>query len=186
MTESEQRILLLDLDGTVADYEGALCAELERMRSPAEPAHDFWAETWPDHIRARAAAIKNRPGFWRELPAQTLGLDVYAAARTLDFEIHVLTKGPAKASIAWTEKLEWVRAHLDDDVKVTITEDKGLVYGRVLVDDHPGYIERWLAWRPRGTVIMPASSGNAGFRHPQVLRYDGANMAEMRAALEEA
>jgi len=57
-------------------------------------------------------------------------------------------------------------------VQVTLTEDKGLVYGKVLVDDWPPYIERWLTWRPRGLVIMPARRWNATFTHPQVLRYE--------------
>jgi hypothetical protein len=62
---------------------------------------------------------------------------------------------------------------LGPDVDITITRDKGLVYGLVLVDDWPKYILRWLKWRPRGLVIMPASTSNEKFKHPQVIRYDG-------------
>tara|TARA_Y100000310_G_C20512920_1_gene729762 strand:+ start:436 stop:588 length:153 start_codon:yes stop_codon:yes gene_type:complete len=49
---------------------------------------------------------------------------------------------------------------------MTITEDKGIVYGKVLVDDYPCYIKRWLENRPRGLVIMPAHSYNRDFEHP--------------------
>jgi 5'-nucleotidase len=56
---------------------------------------------------------------------------------------------------------------------VTITMDKGLVYGKVLVDDYPEYALRWLKWRKRGLVIMPNQPWNQGFEHPQVHRYTG-------------
>jgi 5'-nucleotidase len=53
----------------------------------------------------------------------------------------------------------------------------------VLVDDWPPYVERWLQWRPRGLVILPAQRWNEGFSHPNALRYDGSNLAQVREAL---
>jgi hypothetical protein len=55
----------------------------------------------------------------------------------------------------------------------------------VLVDDYPPYVQRWLAWRPRGRVIMPAHAWNAGFSHPNVLRYAGDNLEEVRMVLDQ-
>jgi hypothetical protein len=66
---------------------------------------------------------------------------------------------------------------------VTITHDKGLVYGAVLVDDWPDYILKWLEHRPRGLVIMPAHDHNAGFTHHNVVRYDGTNIDEVKARM---
>ena len=67
---------------------------------------------------------------------------------------------------------------------VIITRDKGLVYGKILVDDYPGYVERWLEWRPRGTVIMPANEENKNFSHQNVIRYDGSNLNEIKEAIK--
>jgi len=67
--------------------------------------------------------------------------------------------------------------------QVTITMDKGLVYGRLLVDDYPDYVSAWLRWRKRAFVIMPAHPWNEGFAHPQVYRYQG-NRPEMVRVLE--
>jgi 5'-nucleotidase len=53
----------------------------------------------------------------------------------------------------------------------------------VLVDDWPEYIHRWLTWRPRGLVIVPAQPWNVGFSHPKALRYDGTNPDMVRARL---
>ena len=60
--------------------------------------------------------------------------------------------------------------------------DKGLVYGKMLVDDHPEYVLRWLKWRKRGFVIMPDQPWNQGFEHDQLYRYVG-NREELRQVL---
>lgn len=58
--------------------------------------------------------------------------------------------------------------------------DKGLFYGTVLVDDYPEYMKRWLAWRPRGLGIVPTHPHNADFSHPNVVIYDGSDLAFQR------
>src|SRR5436305_7254286 len=61
--------------------------------------------------------------------------------------------------------------------------EEGLVYGVALYDDYPVYIEAWLAHRPRGLVVMPLSAGNRDFCHPNVIAYDGSNVAEVERAM---
>lgn len=166
------RIALVDMDGTLADFVGGLNHGLEKLRSPGEPpivasGND---DGDPDWLRARKRLIKSQPGFWRGLHPLEPGFEILWLLQRLNFEIHILTKGPANNPIAWSEKLEWVRAHLSD-TPITITSDKGLVYGKVLVDDYPPYVEAWLAHRPRGRVIMPWQPWNQDYEHPQVLRY---------------
>jgi 5'-nucleotidase len=175
-------VALIDMDGTLCDYQGALSRDLEALRSPHDPAvvDEDEAPAW---LRARETVVRRQPGWWRNLPRLQLGFDVLAELRALQFEIHVLTKGPLGTPSAWTEKLEWCQQHLPG-VPVTITMDKGLVYGKVLVDDYPPYIQRWLAWRPRGLVIMPAQPWNAGFAHDNVLRYAGDDLDAVREALD--
>lgn len=170
---------LVDMDGTLCDYDGTMTRDLAALRGPGEPPATG-DEGW---LRAREAMIRRQPGWWRGLPRFQLGFDVLAELQARQFEVHVLTKAPASTPSAWSEKLEWCQQHLPG-VPVTMTMDKGLVYGKVLVDDWPPYVERWLAWRPRGLVIVPAHAYNAGFSHPNAIRYDGRNLAEVRAALE--
>jgi len=54
----------------------------------------------------------------------------------------ILTQGPKKNPASWSGKKKWIDKNLGQDVDITITRDKGLVYGKVLVDDYPGYIEK--------------------------------------------
>jgi hypothetical protein len=80
--------------------------------------------------------------------------------------------------------VEWCNKYLKEYIKgVTITNDKGLVYGKVLVDDFPDYIISWLKHRPRGLIIMPAHDFNKDFKHPNVVRYDGTNIEEVKERL---
>jgi 5'-nucleotidase len=173
-------IALFDLDGTLADYDSAMRRDMRLLQAPGEAEwlshHDEDAE----YLRQRSTLIRRRPGWWEELEKHPPGFEILSIARELAFQCHVLTKGPASASSSWTEKLRWCQKHVPD-LLVTVTQDKGLVYGKVLVDDYPPYVSRWLEWRPRGLVIMPAHPWNDGFTHDNVLRYaDRAQLPEVR------
>ncbi|MBJ6764924.1 hypothetical protein JGU66_29520 [Myxococcaceae bacterium JPH2] len=175
-------VALVDMDGTLCDYEGAMQRDLERLRSPAEPVPSP-ADADAPWLRARRDLIRSQPGWWARLEPRKLGFDVLELLRALEFEVHILTKGPtASHAPAWSEKLQWCQQYVPD-TRVTVTMDKGLVYGKVLVDDWPEYILRWLTWRPRGLVIVPANPWNEGFSHPNAIRYDGTNLDAVRERL---
>jgi 5'-nucleotidase len=181
--QKSELVALVDMDGTLCDYDGAMLRDLERLRSPGDPLVLPDNDDMHPWLRERRDLIRRQPGWWRNLPKLKLGFDVFGELRELGFEVHVLTKGPVSTPSAWTEKLEWCQQHLEG-VPVTMTMDKGLVYGKVLVDDWPPYVERWLQWRPRGLVVLPAHPWNEGVSRPNAIRYDGSNLAEVREALE--
>lgn len=186
MNEAGDKHALIDLDGTVADYDADMERQMASIRAPGEPP----AKGKLDHIElphetARRKMIQRIPGFWRDLPELPMGFEVIEELRALGFMLHVLTKGPNGAPNAWSEKAEWCREHLPDAL-VTISQDKSLVYGRVLFDDFPPYFEKWLSVRPRGLVVCLAHPWNQRFSngaHPNVLRYEGTNRYELRERL---
>jgi 5'-nucleotidase len=182
----EPIVALFDLDGTLADHNGELLRRLDLLRSPGEPDIELSSADWaglPRYVQERVRIIRGNPGFWIELPLLRAGFEILEEAHRLNFQIEVLTKGPRHSPIAWMEKLQWCDRHLAGfPHQVTITMDKGLVYGKLLVDDYPEYVLRWLKWRVRGTVIMPDQPWNQGFEHPQVYRYTG-DRAEMATVL---
>lgn len=161
MPKEPERVALVDLDGTVAAFDKALKKDLRAILGTTKV---------PKRVEERIGTlIRQQPGWWERLPPLRLGQEIVALLVRLGFSIVVLTKGPRRTVNAWTEKVKWARQHLPAS-SVMIVEDKGLVYGKVLVDDYPVYIRRWLKWRPRGLVLMPAQRWNRAFRHPQVLR----------------
>lgn len=179
-------IALIDLDGTVADYDAALTEAMKTLQAPDEPSYQdrYTGGVEPSYIEARRKMIQRQPGFWRNLKPLQLGFDVVDEFRRLEFGLHVLTKGPRSTPNAWGEKLEWCTEHMPDAL-VTVSSDKSLVYGRALVDDYPDYFMGWLRHRPRGLVVCVAHPWNEGFRkggrqeNPNVFRYDGTNRKEL-------
>lgn len=183
MNKNPEPIALVDMDGTLCDYDGAMTLMMKEIAAPSDVLR--WHDEAPTYMIERKRLIQSLPGFWRNLPPLLLGMNVLNVLRELEFKINVLTKGPSNRSVnAWSEKVEWCRKHIPG-IPVTITEDKGLVYGKVLVDDWPSYIEAWLAWRPRGQVIMPDQEWNRDFEHPQVLRVTRQNIDAVRVRLIE-
>jgi 5'-nucleotidase len=191
--EVSDHIALIDLDGTVADYDKAMAEWQERLRAPDEKPIYYRMDHEHPHIEARRKLVQNLPGFWESLPRLTLGFEVIEEMRSIGFSLHVLTKGPTSCANAWGEKLKWSQRHLPD-AAVTVSGDKSLVYGRVLFDDFPPYYTAWLRVRPRGLVVCLAHPWNEGWapggpaEHPQVLRYDGSpvSLLSLRAALANA
>ena len=179
MTVEDRKIALFDLDDTLVDYQGQLLRDLRSIASEYEPPIQLCSNI--PYLEARRHVITSQVGWWRKLPRLQLGWDVLEVTREIGYSISVLTKGPSRKYAAWAEKVEWCNEHLADYIDgVTITHDKGIVYGAVLVDDWPEYITSWLEHRPRGLVIMPAHDYNEGFTHPQVVRYDGSNLDEVQ------
>lgn len=187
MTDESENISLFDMDGTLCNYDFALIKDLKKLKAPCEsPISLPITKKSPPYLQHRANLIRASEDWWAEIPKFKLGWDVLQVAKDLEFRIMILTQGPKKNSAAWAGKKRWIDSNLGEDTDVTITRDKGLVYGRILVDDFPGYIQRWLKWRKRGLVIMPASNSNRSYKHPQVIRYDGKNLEDVRIAMKKA
>lgn len=183
---SNDQVALIDLDGTSADFDRAMNAQMARLRGPEEK--ETWDGRWddlPPHIEARRSLIKKLPGFWRTLPRIEAGFLIIQAIRETGFQLNILTQGPQKTHSAWSEKVEWAAENIPD-AHVTITRNKSLTYGRVLFDDYPDYYRPWLEQHPRGLVLALAHPYNDHPPHPQILRFDGHNLDPIRRALNLA
>lgn len=177
-------VALFDMDDTLCDYSGQILKDLRRLTSPGEPEFVGQIRDAPDYVQRRADLMMASQEWWESLPRLQLGWDVLNVAQDQGYRVMILTQGPSRYPSAWTGKKLWIDKNMGQEVDVTITRDKGLVYGKVLVDDFPGYIERWLRWRKNGLVIMPANDSNKNYRHAQVVRYDGTNLEEVRLVME--
>lgn len=178
-------LALIDMDGTLCNYNSAMLKQLNNLlHGFVEYEIDSWDDEKYDKL---VDLIKKQSGFWRTLPKIELGFKAVELLKDYGFDLHILTKGPYKTTSAWSEKVEWVREHLPS-TPITITEDKGLVYGDVLVDDWIPYCEAWLKFRPRGLLLMPAHKYNEGFdlKYPDnVLRFNDTNLGEVARAISK-
>lgn len=182
-----ENIALFDMDGTLFDYDGALTRDMNKLRSPDEPLFvPPLTDDSPEYLKARADLIRGYESWWENLSKLELGWQILEVAKQLEYSITILTQGPRKNPASWSGKKKCIDKHLGEDMDITVTRNKGLVYGRVLVDDYPKYVEKWLAHRPRGQVIMPAGPLNLGYENPRVIRYDGKNLEQVRGSMERA
>jgi 5'(3')-deoxyribonucleotidase len=179
-------IALFDLDGTLCDYDKAIITDYNKIKSNGDPEYESFSKKIQSNsaLKERIRLIRNQPGWWTNLEKYKPGFDILNLAKDLGFSINILTKSPGSSPNAWTEKYKWIKRNLADyNVNVTISDDNGIVYGKILVDDYPEYIVSWLANRPRGLVIMPAHPWNEDFKHNNVIRYDGKNLGQVKNAM---
>lgn len=192
--EKIEPVCLVDLDSTLADYNFSMFRDMEKILDPNEDFEDikkillaFCDEKIPPYLVNRIRLIRSQPGWWATLQKLQLGFNLLDMVKQLNFDITILTKAPSSCLAAYTEKAVWCHNNLEDfKYKIHIGQDKGLVYGKVLIDDYPPYLLRWLKWRPRGLAIVPAAEHNVKFKHPNAIRYTGENDDEVFAALKKA
>lgn len=151
----DNNVALVDMDGTLCDFRNQLDRDVARVlngrgEDVKVPACVVQEIEW---------LIRGQAGWYRNLKPLTLGFEIVRMLQEIGFRIMILTKSSKESKNAWSEKVAWVAEHLPE-ADVTVTQDKGLVYGKVLVDDYPGHIERWMERRPRGIVVMPEQRWN--------------------------
>ena len=163
---NNMKVALVDLDNTVVAHESQLRSDIHTALG------EFHCKVSPEVREQVGYLIKNTPGWWANLKPLGFGMDIVKTLREIGFRLVICSKGPRRAVGAWTEKVQWVQKHIPD-ADIVLTQDKSLVYGRVLVDDWPEYVKPWLDVRPRGIVLMPATDANKKFKHPRVYRMEG-------------
>jgi 5'(3')-deoxyribonucleotidase len=148
-----ENIALVDMDGTLADFRGALDRDLRARLG------DDLEKLSPKTLQQVEYLIRGQGGWYRNLKPLPLGFALVKMLQSIGFRIMIMTKSSMEAKNAWTEKVEWISQHLPE-ADMMVTQDKGIVYGKVLVDDYPGHFLRWLEHRPRGVVVMPRQPWN--------------------------
>ena len=164
--KDEDKIALIDLDNTLADYSGQLDTDISQVFGA-----NYKTFLAPSEIEGLRHIITNQYGWFAKLPKTSLGTIILDVLMRLGFQCSILSQAPMTKPQAWMDKVTWCQENLPDEVKdIHLVRDKSLVYGKILVDDWPEYVEPWLENRPRGLVIMPETSENKGFTHDRVIR----------------
>lgn len=158
-----ENIALLDMDGTVCDWHNQLERDLRSLLGPDRDRLPAETLTKIEHL------IRKQSGWYLGLEPLPLGFAIAETLREIGFTIMVATKATPKAANAWSEKAAWCMKHLPY-AHVTVSEDKTLLYGKILVDDYEKFAAPWLQRRPRGYVILPDQPWNQGYEHPRVKR----------------
>lgn len=171
-----RKIALVDLDGTLADYDGAMAKGLISLSAGVEfptplQGVGFTREQNPPWLQERERMVRSMPGFYRNLAEIPMGMYMFRNLLQEHFECHIATKCPShNSAVAAMEKIQWCEGHLGYEPKVTICGDKSLLFGDLLFDDWPGYTTPWLDRHQDGIVLMLDQPWNATYEHERVIR----------------
>ena len=144
LKNGKEIIVLIDLDGVVADWQLMFDSliethipELEILRN--EQITQFKAqELYPVEYRAKIADLMLMPGFYRNLDPIEGAVEV--VKRLADkYTVFFCTAPLGGHETCASEKIQWVKHYFGDELskRMVITDDKTLVYGDVLIDDRP-------------------------------------------------
>lgn len=165
------------MDGCIADWNTPAVKMLKELESPSEAGlYDYdnvhlMQDKYP-HFEARVNLIMERKGFWLNLNPIPAGIQLYWKL-TQHFDTYILTKAPPMSSLAWGEKIDWLHKHIDPNIKkvITVSHDKGMVYGDIFFEDYGKNVRSWTAKHPHGHIILPDRTWNQEVNHPNVHRW---------------
>lgn len=151
----DDKVALVDMDGTLCDFRGALDLDVAKVlngrgEDVKVPACVVQQIEW---------LVRGQAGWYRNLKPIPFGFMIVRLLQEIGFRIMIMTKSSKESKNAWSEKVAWIAEHLPE-ADVTVTQNKSLVYGKVLVDDYPGHFISWMEHRPRGVVVMPIQPWN--------------------------
>jgi len=113
------KIIYIDMDGVLCDFDGAMTRD---------------KETYPD-----AVYPQSREGFYRGLrPIEGAIAAMDTLLKSANVKPYILTSPSIYNPLSYTEKRLWVEDHLGFEwvKRLIISPDKSLLIGDVLIDDH--------------------------------------------------
>jgi 5'(3')-deoxyribonucleotidase len=147
-----KKVILCDVDGVLADFVGALCAELRRK--PEEIRHWELAQSLSPQEARVALEIMARPGFCHGL-AWYDGAKEFLTSLRAEGDVFAVT-APFDGSETWErERKAWLAPYLERKRVFAVSgQFKQLVRGDVLIEDHPGTAYEWCRTNKDGIALL--------------------------------
>lgn len=138
-------LVLVDMDGVLADFEGHLMAEW-RARYPntfdlaREDRTTFYlSRQFPKEHRQKLFDIMYSQQFFASLPAIPGGREALEQMDAMGWEVFLCSSPLLSNKTGASEKYAWVEKHLGADWlgRLILAPDKTMVQGDILIDDRP-------------------------------------------------
>ena len=148
-------MILLDLDGVVADFVGGACAV--HGRPDYHVTRWSWYDEWgqSDAEFWRPIALHGASFYQRFVKPYPWAQDLLRLIKDTDLPFIIATANPLHAGLV-ASKVDWIRDHVGHDVSVMMGDRKDLLSspGRILIDDNDKNVSDF---RGRGgeAIIFP-------------------------------
>ena len=118
----EKKRLYVDMDGVLVDFV-----------SGVESVDPETRERYPSHP-------EDIPGIFARMAPMPGAVDALGRLRER-FDVYILSTAPWDNPSAWSDKLEWVKRHLDPyfTKRLILCHHKDLLNGACLIDDRPNH-----------------------------------------------
>jgi 5'-nucleotidase len=131
-----KRLLLVDLDGTIADLDDALIAKgIDGKCVRERESFEFEGE-----LEKQTRRLMETEGFFASIPVVEHAVDTLKKLHTEDgWEVFFVTS-PFTSRFCVPEKQDWILKHFGSKFwqnRLHIAKDKTVVRGAVLIDDNP-------------------------------------------------
>jgi 5'-nucleotidase len=141
----EKRIILVDMDDVLADFEKGFLVEWrkkhpDKMYIPLEERTVYKIPNqYPAELRPLVDGIYQASGFYRNLPIIAGGKEAIIEMKEKGHAVFLCTSPLTEYANCVLEKYQWAEEKLGWDwtKKIILTKDKTLVRGDILIDDNP-------------------------------------------------
>jgi 5'-nucleotidase len=137
----EPRIILVDLDNTVADWSGRFSEGLTRLRPDLAPQPPDRFSVWSDDVDRNLAIqeVVREPGFYAQLPTYPGARNALIGLLHAGVGVFIVSTPMESNVTSASDKSAWVRTHLGRRFvnRLILSHDKSLVRGDLLIDDKP-------------------------------------------------
>lgn len=163
-THTIKPTVLLDCDGVLADFAGALLSWAGPAFSRSQLTEtDLIQSLGLEHRQEEFDAVASEPGFCESLPILEGAQDFVESLRSFTSEIIVVTS-PYSAAKLWTfERLRWLEKHFAiTKHDVIFAKRKELIRGDILIDDFPKNVKPFA--ERGGHALLIDQPWNASFQ----------------------
>lgn len=141
----DHRIILIDMDGLLADFEGTFLKEWRRM-FPSEPhiplrnrKKFYFRDDYPQKFHPKVESVYLDQKFYPKILPVKEGLAAIREMVALGINVFICTAPLSVYKHCVFEKYAWVEEYLGYEFtkRLILTRDKTLIRGDVLIDDKP-------------------------------------------------
>ena len=148
MNTKNQIILLVDMDGVLADYYGHFCTVFKALHPeveiiPESHLSNFYIEdAYPPQYKDEIRRITCEKGFFEGIPPVEGAIEAFKGLLADErFNVRICTAPELEYTNqdCFSEKARWIEKYLGPEAlkRTIITKDKTLIMGDYLIDDKP-------------------------------------------------